>query len=82
MISLCGTTVDLNKCHSPNRKNILHAAAKYNLFESAKAVLADGYNDMLLEVDDEQPGMFPLHYAVKEKHWLIIKLYLEALSFR
>ena len=83
MLSLCGSCVNLNNCRTQHG-NILHAAAKYGLAESAKEALAQGYYNMLLELDNEliQPNTWPLYYAVEEKQWSTIKIYLETLNMQ
>ena len=81
MLSVCGSSVNLNNCHTQHG-NILHAAAKYGLAESAKEALAQGYYNMLLELDNGKPNTWPLYYAVKHEDWLTVKVFLETLSSR
>ena len=81
MLSLCGSCVNLNNCRTQHG-NILHAAAKYGLAESAKEALAQGYYNMLLELDNDQPNTWPLYYAVEGKQWSTIKIFLETLNLR
>ena len=81
MLSLCGSCVNLNNCHTQHG-NILHAAAKYGLAESAKEALAQGYYNMLLELDKDKQNSWPLYYAVAKKDWLTVKVFLETLSSR
>ena len=81
MLSLCGYGVNLNNC--PTRHgNILHAAAKFGLAESAKEALAQGYYNMLLELDHKKPNTWPLYYAVENQQWSTLKVFLETLNFR
>ena len=79
MLSLYWPSVNLNRCRIVHG-NILHAAAKYGLSESAKEVLAQGYYNMLLEKDGDDK--WPLYYAVEKKKWPIVKIILETLNFR
>ena len=73
--------VDLYKCRiSPG--NILHCAAKNGLAELVKEVLLQGYYNMLLESDETAKNRWPLYYAVKEKKWATVKIFLETLSYR
>ena len=81
MLSLCGSCVNLNNCHTQHG-NLLHAAAKYGLAESAKEALAQGYYNMLLELDNDQPNTWPMYYAVENEQWSTIKIFLETLNFR
>ena len=81
MLSLSGPFVNLNNC--PTRHgNVLHAAAKYGLAESAKEALAQGYYNMLLELDRNKPNTWPLYYAVGNGNWSTVKVILETLNFR
>ena len=79
VLSLYGTSVNLNECNTVHG-NVLHAAAKYGLSESAKEALAQGYYNMLLEKDDDDN--WPLYYAVEKKKWSIVKIILDTLNFR
>lgn len=81
MLSLCGSSVNLNNCLT-RHGNILHAAAKYGLAESAKEALAQGYYNMLLELDHDKPNTWPLYYAVGNAKWSTVKVILETLNFR
>ena len=81
VLSLCGTSVNLNDC-STVHGNVLHAAAKYGLSESAKEALAQGYYNMLLELDDGKDNSWPLYYAVENEEWSIVKIILDTLNFR
>ena len=81
MLSLCGSCVNLNNCPTIHG-NILHAAAKFGLAESAKESLAQGYYNMLLELDNDNPNTWPLVYAIRNREWLIVKVILETLNFR
>ena len=75
--------VDLYKCRiSPGNINILHCAAKNGLAELAKEVLLQGYYNMLLESDETAKNRWPLYYAVTEKKWATVKIFLETLSYR
>ena len=81
MLSLCGSFVNLNNCPTKHG-NILHAAAKYGLAESAKEALAQGYYNMLLELDHNKPSTWPLYYAVGNQEWPTVKIFLETLNSR
>ena len=81
MLALCGSCVNLNSC-STSHGNILHAAAKFGLAESAKEALAQGYYGMLLEPDHGKPNSWPLVYAVENREWSTLKVILETLNFR
>jgi hypothetical protein len=79
MLSLCESHVNLNEV-STSHGTLLHASAKFGLAESAREILAQGYCNMLLENDGDQPNTWPLVYAVRHNHWSTVKVLLETLS--
>ena len=59
--------------------NLLHFVAKNHLAEKAEEILLLGYQSLL-----EQPATdgndWPLFYAVQNKDWRMVKIFMEALN--
>jgi len=66
----------------PKRGNALHVAAKFGLTETAKEILSQGYQGLLLEPATYGEESVPLYLAWREKQWRMVKAFLEALHIR
>jgi len=66
----------------PERGNALHVAAKLGFTQTAKEILSQGYQSLLLEAATDGEKDWPLRLAVQNKKWSVVKVFLEALSCR
>ena len=61
------------------RGNALHLAAKHGLVVTAKEIISQGYQKLLLEAAEVGTKCWPLTVAVREKKWEVVKLFLDSL---
>ena len=78
MESLAKRPVDLFALHSESG-NVLHFAAKHGLVVTAKEIISQGYQKLLLEAPKGGKDHWPLTIAVREKKWEVVKLFLDSL---
>ena len=78
MQSLAKKSVDIFTIRS-KRGNALHLAAKHGLVVTAKEIISQGYQKLLLEPAKVGRECWPLTVAVREKKWEVVKLFLDSL---
>ena len=76
--NLAKKSVDIFTIRS-ERGNALHLAAKLGLVETAKEIISQGYQKLLLEPAEVGRECWPLTVAVQKKKWEVVKLFLDSL---
>ena len=78
MKSLANQPINLFTIRS-ERGNALHLAAKHGLVVTAKEIISQGYQKLLLEVAEVGKKCWPLTVAVQKRNWDVVKLFLDSL---